>query len=294
MLSIGKLAVGQQDYYLQTVAAGVEDYYLGSGEAPGRWLGDGARRLDLSGRVTPDALGAVLDGRRPGTDRKLWRSTRQRLPGWDLAFSAPKSVSLLYALGAPKLQRVVVAAHDDAVRQAFGYLEREAGFVRRGHAGAHLEAGAGLVGAAFRHRTSRAMDPQLHTHVLMANLVATTDQDWRAVWSRAFYRQARTASSLYRAALRDTLTRQLGVEWRPRPHGMHEIAGIPPEVLRAFSQRRTDIEAEMQQRGVSSPKPPGSDPDHPTRQNHPHSSGESPRRLAGTRGPPWIRARTAT
>jgi conjugative relaxase-like TrwC/TraI family protein len=258
VLSIGKLAAGQQDYYLRSVAAGVEDYYLGTGEAPGRWIGDGAARLGLSGRVSAEELTHVLDGLHPSTGQQLWPSkTSRRLPGWDLTFSAPKSVSLLYALGSPAIRETVVTSHEIALGRVFGYLEREAGFVRRGHGGTHLEAGAGLVGAAFRHRNSRTGDPQLHTHVLMANLVATQDGGWRAVWSRAFYRHARTASSLYRATLRDILTQELGVTWRVRRHGMHEIAGIPPAVLKAFSRRRTDIEAELERHGASSAKAAG-------------------------------------
>jgi conjugative relaxase-like TrwC/TraI family protein len=243
---------------LRSVAAGVDDYYLGSGEAPGRWIGEGAALLGLSGQVSADDLANVLDGLHPTTGQQLWpaRSAR-RLPGWDLTFSAPKSVSLLYALGTPAVRETVVAGHEIALGRVFAYLEREAGFVRRGHGGTQLEAGAGLVGAAFRHRNSRTGDPQLHTHVLMANLVATQDAGWRAVWSRAFYRHARTASSLYRATLRDILTQQLGVSWRVRRHGMHEIAGIPPAVLKAFSRRRTDIEAELERHGASNAKAAG-------------------------------------
>ena len=72
VLSIGKLAAGQQDYYLRSVAAGIEDYYLGSGEAPGRWIGEGAARLGLSGQVSAEDLANVLDGLHPSTGQQLW------------------------------------------------------------------------------------------------------------------------------------------------------------------------------------------------------------------------------
>src|SRR3954452_14852627 len=98
VLSIGKLAAGQQEYYLRSVAAGVEEYYLGSGEAEGRWIGDAAGKLGLSGTVSREQLSAVLDGQHPQTGHALSSSARRKLPGWDLTFSAPKSVSLLYAL----------------------------------------------------------------------------------------------------------------------------------------------------------------------------------------------------
>src|SRR3954452_9631787 len=113
VLSIGKLAPGQQEYYLRSVAAGVEDYYLGSGEAAGRWIGDGANRLGLSGQVNAQALAKVLDGLHPKTGEQLWpKQSSRRLPGWDLTFSAPKSVSLLYALGSPAIRETVLAAHE--------------------------------------------------------------------------------------------------------------------------------------------------------------------------------------
>jgi len=118
VLSIGKLAVGQQEYYLRSVADGVEEYYLGSGEAPARWLGRGAQRLQLSGDVTAEALGAVLEGKDPATGLSLWATSRARLPGWDLTFSAPKSVSLLYALGPESVRRIAVQAHEHAVAVA--------------------------------------------------------------------------------------------------------------------------------------------------------------------------------
>ena len=258
MLSIGKLAAGQQEYYLQSVAAGTPDYYVAGGDAPGRWIGAGSARLGLREQVTRAALTDVLDGRHPSQGRPLTRSRKgRRSIGWDLTFSAPKSVSLLYGLGDAPTRHVVMTAHDQAVEAAFAYLEREAGFVRRGDGGTGRETGAGLVGAAFRHRTSRAGDPQLHTHVLLANLVATTDGEWRAVHSKAFYQHARAAGGLYRAALRDALTRQLGVSWRPRPRGLHEVARIPDRVLRAFSQRRVEIESSLAERGASSARAAG-------------------------------------
>jgi conjugative relaxase-like TrwC/TraI family protein len=108
---------GAESYYLQAVASGVEDYYLGSGEAPGRWLGAGAARLGLSGVVAADDLRSVLDGRDPATGRSLIAVRRpDRLPGLDLTFSAPKSVSLLFAL-CDDQAAAVRRAHDAALAQ---------------------------------------------------------------------------------------------------------------------------------------------------------------------------------
>ena len=116
----------------------------------------------------------------------------------------------------------------------------------------HTIAGNGLVAAAFRHRTSRAGDPQLHTHVLVANLTLGADGQWSTLDGRRIYAHAKTAGYLYEARLRSLLTRELGVEWTPVRNGIADIAGVPPTVLRAFSRRRADIEAELERRGTSS------------------------------------------
>src|SRR5205085_5486022 len=89
---------------------------------------------------------------------------------FDLCFRAPKSVSVLAGLGDPDTVAVVHRAHADAVDAALGFLERHGCEARRGHDGVESLTGAGFVGVAFRHRTSRAGDPHLHTHVLVANL----------------------------------------------------------------------------------------------------------------------------
>ena len=123
MLSIGKLAKGQEGYYLDAVARGVEDYYL-EGEAPGRWLGAGAALLGLAGEVDADALAAVLDGRDPTTDTRLRSSKGGRIPGFDLTFRAPKSVSVVFGLAEADIAAVVAESHDLAVDAALGYLER--------------------------------------------------------------------------------------------------------------------------------------------------------------------------
>ena len=104
---------------------------------------------------------------------------------------------------------------------------------------------AGLVAAAFRHRTSRAGDPQLHTHVLVANLGRGPDGRWSALDGRRLYAHARAASFVYQAVLRAELTRTLGLEWLPVRNGIAELVGVPKPVLRAFSRRRAEIQAAL-------------------------------------------------
>ncbi len=254
VLSIGKLGAGQQSYYLENVSNGVEDYYSGRGEAPGRWVGTAARVLGLDGRVNGDDLRAVLEGRDPGTGVPLGRVRSDRVPGFDLTFRAPKSVSVLFGLGGFEVSADVHGAHEAAVDAALGYLEREACWSRRGTNGTEGIAGEGFVGAAFRHRSSRAGDPHLHTHVLVANTTLAADGRWATLDARHIYLHAKTAGYLYEAHLRAELTRRLGVAWRPVVNGIADLEGIPDAVLRAFSTRRAEIEAEMATRGVSSPR----------------------------------------
>jgi conjugative relaxase-like TrwC/TraI family protein len=249
VLSIGKLAAGQQSYYLNAVAAGVEDYYTGSGEAPGRWIGNGSDELGLRGRVDDDDLHAVLSGLDPRSGALIGRANR-KLPGFDATFSAPKSASLLFALGSTEVSRQVRDAHDAAVAAALGYLERQACVVRRGHNGTEQGAGSGFVAAAFRHRTSRAGDPQLHTHALIANAARGGDGRWGALDGRLLYLHRMVAGFLYQAQLRHELTKRLGVRWQPVRKGLSEIDGVPHRVLRAFSRRRIEIEARLGELGV--------------------------------------------
>ena len=246
ILNIGKLRKGGELYYLNSVARGVEDYYTGSGEAPGYWLASGAENLKLEGEVSEEQLRAVLNGYHPKTGERLLNgkpTKRERVPGFDLTFRAPKSVALLHALGGKEASNQVVSAHDAAVSAALAYLERQASNARRGKGGKNRIGSKGFVGAAFRHRTSRAGDPLLHTHVLVANIVKGDDGRWGALDARQLYLQAKTAGYLYQAHLRAELTRRLGVEWSPIRNGSADIDGIGGNVIRAFSKRRAEIEA---------------------------------------------------
>jgi conjugative relaxase-like TrwC/TraI family protein len=254
MLSVAKIAPGQESYYLDTVAAGLEDYYSGRGESPGRWTGNAAKHLDLEGRVAADVLGAVLGGRDPETGTRLGQLRKDRVPGFDLTFSAPKSVSVLWGLGDPDTAGQVRAAHDAAVDAALGWLEREACRSRRGIDGHETIAADGFVAAGFVHRSSRAGDPQLHTHVLVANITRCEDGRWRALDGKALLWQARTAGYLYKAHLRHELTARLGVDWGPVHKGAAEIEGIPSQLCEMFATRRREIEDELAAHGLHSPK----------------------------------------
>jgi conjugative relaxase-like TrwC/TraI family protein len=263
VLSIGKLAAGQANYYLDqaegrvdvatSVGEGAEEYYLGGTEARGAWLGSSSARLGLTGPVAAHDLRSVLAGLDP-RDGSTLRSARGsvHVAAFDLTFSAPKSVSVVFGVGDHELSDAVRQAHERAVREAFEYLEQSAAFVRRGPAGVEVMQAEGLVAAGFRHRTSRVGDPQLHTHVLVANLGLGTDGRWSALDGRRIYAHARTASFVYQAVLRGELTHTLGVEWTPVKQGIAEIVDLDTDVLRAFSRRRAEIVAALGDRGTSS------------------------------------------
>jgi conjugative relaxase-like TrwC/TraI family protein len=249
-LSIGKLTAGREDYYLGALSADRDEYYLNPTEIPGVWHGVLAGRLGLSGRVDPDAFRAVLAARHPGTSDPLVGGLREgRVTGFDLTFSAPKSVSLLWALSDTDVSDAVAAAHDAAVADAFAALEAEAVFARRGHDGATRIRAAGLVAAGFGHRTSRAGDPQLHTHLVTANLTVGADGRWSAPDGRAVYGWAKTVGYLYQASLRARLTENLGVAFGPVVKGVAEVAGVTAGQRDAFSARRADITAELDRLG---------------------------------------------
>jgi conjugative relaxase-like TrwC/TraI family protein len=262
MLSIAKLRVGQEAYHLSGVAESLDAYYTGSGEAAGQWVGGSAARLGLTGEVTAEDLQAVLAGIAPGTGGLSPNGTapaahKRRVPGFDLTFKAPKSASVLYAVSDdPRVQGAIIDAGEHAMRAAIGWLEREAIRVQRGSHNVawlarhtdepasqpHQLGSAGVVAASFRHRTSRAGDPLLHWHVLVANLVEGADGKWSAFGHPNMYRHARAAGEVFQAIFRDELSTSLGVSWRPGKH-VPEIAGIPQAVLEAFSKRTGEIEA---------------------------------------------------
>lgn len=252
VLSIAKFSSAPDPaaYYLEVIANERDDYYLASGEAPGRWIGAGAERLGLTGEVEAEALRSVIEGVDPSSGDPLtrWR----KIKGFDLTLSAPKSVSLLWGLGDQGMAAEVVAAHDAAVAAAVRYLEDEACVVRRGRGGAtHLQ-GGGLVSAAFRHRMSREADPNLHTHLVTANMTLGPDGRWSALHTAAIYQHGKTAGFVYQAVLRHMMGERLGVRFEPSVPGVGEVVGISRQVRRAFSRRRIEIEAVMTEHGVRS------------------------------------------
>jgi conjugative relaxase-like TrwC/TraI family protein len=217
----------------------------------GRWCGSAAPGLGCRGPVGSDHIAAVLSGTNPATGGRLVARPRG-VCGYDLTVSAPKSVSVLFALGGPQVAEQVLTAHQASVSEVVQYLEAHALGVRRSGGGERsVIAATGLVGAAFTHGLSRAGDPHLHTHVLVANVAHGVDGRWSAVDGRGFFAHARAAGALYESDLRRRLADEIHVEWMHRGAGFR-VAGLEPELLAGLSSRHAEIRAELAARSGSS------------------------------------------
>ena len=224
------------------------------------WLGGGAQELGLEGGVERADLLRVWEGRDPRSGEiQVRRSAAgEHVAAVDCTFSAPKSVSVVWALGTPSTRAAVERAQDRAVAVAVDHLERTVPLLRRRVAGRiEHERSAGLVAARFRHRTSRlsadqaaagtAPDPQLHDHVVIANMALRSGDPmghaatWGAIDSRQLYLAAMEAGAVYRAELADRLQR-LGF-LVDRDGRYFEVRGVPETVRRAFSGRTAEVEA---------------------------------------------------
>lgn len=226
-----------------------DDYYSEGGLAPSEWFGHGARELKLDGAVDREQFARLLTGHVAGQELGTMRDGEwEHRPGWDVTFSAPKSVSVMAEVAG---DRRLVEAHERAVRTALGLAEqhfsatriREDGTIRR-------EATGKLVIASFRHGTSRARDPQLHSHNIILNMTCDDAGQWRSLEPRAFYQMQKQMGAIYRQELAGEVQR-LGYAIARDKDSTFEIAGIGEATLEAFSQRSAAIEARLAERGKS-------------------------------------------
>jgi len=220
----------------------VEGYYLSTDEQPGVWWGQAAAELGLVGESRREDFHALMVGEDPRSGEPLGRRLRSDgVRGFDLTFSAPKSVSVLSAVCGGEAERAVLAAHDAAVLAVLKVVEERAS-TRAGVNGICRMDAAGVAVLLVRHRTSRAFDPQLHTHAVLAAKVVSADGRWRAIDASMLYRDQRALGALYQAALRAEVTARLGVAWDPVVKGQAEILGVPPGLLEVFSRRAAQVQ----------------------------------------------------
>ncbi|MDJ0925556.1 MAG: MobF family relaxase [Acidimicrobiia bacterium] len=224
-------------------------YYVDAGEPPGRWFGHGADEFGLDGVVDDEAFLAVMAGQHPMTGERLGRRFGETsVRGFDATFSAPKSVSVLFGVGDQQLRREVTEAHDRAVDAVLGWVESQAHtrMRRRGHV-VCVDA-EGIVVGVFRQHSSRRLDPQLHTHAVIANRVKAPDGRWLALDARTIKMDQRSLSGLYHAGLRAELTRRLGVRWHKPENGIAEMVGVDAEALAEFSQRSREVDKRVDEK----------------------------------------------
>jgi DNA primase catalytic core len=181
---------------------------------------------------------------------KLSKQKTTAVAGFDLTFSPVKSVSTLWAVADPATAATIERAHHAAVAEALAFIERTALYTRTGSGGVNQVNVRGLIGAAFVHRDSRAGDPDLHTHVAVANKVQTaTDGRWLSIDGRVLFKAIVSASETYNTALEQHLTKALGVRFAERPNPdrrklpVREVVGIDDALNTRWSQRRQSIEA---------------------------------------------------
>jgi conjugative relaxase-like TrwC/TraI family protein len=177
------------------------------------------------------------------------RPRTQTVAGYDLTFSPVKSVSALWAVAEPAVAAVIEQAHQAAVNDALTFIEKHALFTRTGPQGIRQVNVRGLVAAAFTHRDCRAGDPDLHTHVAVANKVQTLDGRWLSIDGRVMFKANVAASETYNTALEQHLRGNLGVRFAERPgtdpakRPIREIVGVAPRLNQRWSTRRAHIEA---------------------------------------------------
>ncbi len=258
----GRMAAGYADYLEgKTTAAELGDYYLKDGErveAPGRWV-SGAQQLgcDPLRPVGGKALRELMAVRHPMTGEQLRRTgaTGEAVAAIDATFSAPKSVSAIWAVADTELRIRIEAAHEQAIDRALRYSTGQVPMVRhRADGGTVVHAKAKeLIATSWRHTTARAVgervpDPQLHSHVLLHGAVRD-DQRVVAIDSRSWLVHRRELGAAYRTELARELT-ALGFEitrGTGRGGRYFEIAGVPQELIDAWSSRHHQVQEAIRQ-----------------------------------------------
>lgn len=226
----------------------LDDYYAEDDQAPSAWKGHGAEALGLAGPVDREQFAALLSGKLPsGQQLGTFRDGGlEHRPGVDITYSACKSVSIMAEVVG---DRRLVEAHEEAVRIALDYVERHAITTRiRATTGLETVLTSRMLAAMFRHNTSRALDPQLHTHTVVMNATLDDDGQWRSIESRSLFQIYKDSGAIYRQALAG-MAKELGYELREGADSMFELACVPDEMAEAFSTRGAQIERRLAQRG---------------------------------------------
>lgn len=202
--------------------------------------------------MDPQQFTELFGGSHQGATLVQSAGKQNHRPGWDLTFSAPKSVSTAWSQADRETQLEFQAAQLSAVDKAIDYLEEHALWTRRGKAGHEFER-CKLIVATFEHGTSRAQDPQLHTHAVLLNIALREDGTTGTLETKSLYQHKMAAGALYRAELAHQLGCRLGLS-TCRERSWFELKDVPEPLIEEFSTRRQQIEASLAERGLSGAK----------------------------------------
>src|SRR5205809_287521 len=239
-----KSLAGAEGYFVEHLSQ--NDYYAAGEIRPGQWIGSGAQRLGLKQNVSREQFHALCENRNPQTGERLTQRQKKedkRRVFYDFTCSAPKSVSVLaVTLDDQRL----VTAHGEATRIAFRELETFAATRVRKQGNQRDRTTGNLVAAAFTHTSSRALDPQLHTHFTVFNATFDeTERRWKALQAGKMYDAIRYGTAVYRNELAKRV-KQIGYQITPAKHGF-EIEGVSDGVLKRFSKRSQEARKVVQE-----------------------------------------------
>ena len=236
------ISAAQADHYYDQ-----DDYYTKDAAAPSAWHGQDAEALGLSGPVRPNDFKALVRGELPDGTKLHRGGIGERRAGTDFEFSAPKSFSIqALVLGDQR----IVQAHQQAVAEARIRLEALTATRVTCDGETQVEFTGKAVIAEFLHTTSRAGDPNLHSHVVVLNLTQRADGQWRSLDNTEMFRQQRLLYDIYLSELARK-AKALGYDLTPGKHGNPELAHISREQIEGFSRRAADIEAALAEQGLT-------------------------------------------
>ncbi len=226
------------------------DYYLQGLRKAGQWQGQGAVKLGLPESVDRETFRHLLEGFSPDGKNKLVQNAgaKDRQCYWDFTFSAPKPVSVLWAMAPDSIRHQIERMHQEAVQEALIYAEKIGGLTRRGKGGRSVER-ADLVFATFFEGTSREQDPQLHSHCLLVNLCVRQDGTTGTLRTQELFDYKPIIGERYQLALAARLRQELALEIALEQVGFR-IVGVPKPVCRAFSKRSQKIRQRMRELGL--------------------------------------------
>lgn len=281
MMSIAPIQMSSAEaaQYYSSVEMQKEDYYTDKEEAPGHWSAS-ASALGLSGEVTEEDLLATFNGQHAETEERLIGrgNSSQRSPGWDVTFSAPKSVSALWASAAASgdkqlqdqitniIDRAAETAMDRVIKVSFkGSVRRVERDKQTGKKVERYEDPRVVPYAKFHHRTSRMQQPNLHVHVIIPNMAQRQDGSWGALkvspyrsadgksQGGAVFKDKMLTGAIFRAELSHLIQTELGVKCE-RERDFFRATQVPKDLERHWSRRREQIEQAMAKKGMEGGK----------------------------------------